>query len=269
MIKTTSLTIAFLLLLGSLFTGCSNHHVSEESASIEEVEKPDPVTYLATVMRDVIHHEDDPNVQIERMPENVLVDALGNPAPPSLKIILKNLPGNPPYCVHCRRLMKNDPDAFSPLPVPAGQINRGSPLMFCIPLDQCYLGERLTFRISETNGTIVKETMFCPKPMILKDNSGKVILEAALLSFKPSDFAYFIRIPALNEPVDFISTSGIEVLKHRLPLNEPVSIPYIPGTIGSDGGIAEVELRFVNDGSSYKMQLPWGTAVFTNHTSNK
>lgn len=44
---------------------------------------------------------------------------------------------------------------------------------------------------------------------------------------------------------------------------------YLPAVKGIEGGVSQIEIRFLKDGSSYKMEFPWGTALLGSSTGKK
>jgi len=43
---------------------------------------------------------------------------------------------------------------------------------------------------------------------------------------------------------------------------DSANINYMPAVKGVESGVSQIEIRFLKDGSSYKMQFPWGPALF-------
>lgn len=105
--------------------------------------------------------------------------------------------------------------------------------------------------------------------MILKDKSGKTILEAALLSIHNSLCSYLLHFPAQDEVVEFISTSGEETIKEIFPLHNSANMNYLPAVKGIEGGVSQIKIRFLKDGSSYKMEFPWGTTLLDSSADKK
>ena len=177
--------------------------------------------------------------------------------------------------MHSRRLLQEDPNAFLPRPLEQTLCNairsKNANIPFSVALfpHEFLPGERVTWRLSGTDGTTFKEATFCPRPMILKDKSGKIILEAALLSIHDSIFSYLLHFPAQDEVVEFISTSGEEIIKEILPLSHSANMNYLPAVKGIEGGVSQIEIRFLKDGSSYKMEFPWGTALLDSSADKK
>lgn len=251
---------------------------NEKPADLEEKEREDLFAYLDSIMKDVIDHKDDPSIEITRIQKNDFSEASPSDLQETFTYTLltfKDFPGKPPYSMHFRRLLQEDPNAF--LPRPLEQIflnamhNKNENIRFTVALfpHEFLPGERVTWRISGADGIAFKEATICPRPMIVKDKSGKIILEAALLSIHNSIFSYLIHIPAQDEVVEFISTSGEEVIKEILPLGQSANITYMPAVKGMESGVSQIEIRFLKDGSSYKMQCPWGTALLDYSTVKK
>lgn len=276
--------------LALLCTACSTHDASDTTsptvlqsnivqsnrnpADLDQKEIDKIFAYLDTIMKNVIVPENDPGIEICRVQKKASAEASSSDSEGSLSsdedlacisLIFRDLPGEPPYNLHCRRLLQEDPNAFLPRPLEQAFLNaiHSKNIPFSIVLvPQGFLpGERVTWRVSGTDGTASKEVTVCPRPMILKDKSGKTILEAALLSIYNPSLCYLIHLPAQDEVVEFISNSGEETLKQLLPLGESANVTLMPAIKGVDGGVSQIEVRFLKDRSSYKMQLPWGKAL--------
>lgn len=239
--------IQILISLSLFGTACSNYDSSqissptalqsnivlnnEKPANFEE--KENLYAYIDSIMRNVIEHENDPSIQITYIQKNDSPVASSSDSQEPLSCIFltfKDFPGNPPYSVHSRRLLQEDPNAFLPRPLEQTLCNaiysRNANIPFSIALfpHDFLPGERITWRLSGTDGTTFKEAIFCPRPMILKDKLGKIILEAALLSIHNSLCSYLLHFPAQDEVVEFISISGEETIKEILPLNHSANM---------------------------------------------
>lgn len=235
------------------------------------LENPDNLyAYTNSIMTDVIDHKSDSSIEITQFFKNDPTKTSSSDSSETIAYTLltfKDFPGNPPYNLHSRRLVQKNPNAFLPQPFQQQLCNSvrtknaNMPFSIAVSPDGFLPGERVTWRLSATDGTIFKEVTLCPRPMILKDKSGKIILEAALLSIHGSVFSYFLHFPALNEVVEITSTSGGEIMKEILPLTHAVNMNYMPAVKGLKSGVSQVEVRFVKDGSSYKMKFPWGSAL--------
>jgi len=269
-----------------LCTACSTYDVSQTSsttvlqsniiksdgnpADFEVKERENLFAYLDSIMIDVMDRKDDPSIGITRIQKKDFSETSSSDLQETLVYTLltfREFPGKPPYSIHYRRLFQEDPNAFFPIPLEQTLLNaihqkiENSPFSLALSPHEFLPGERVTWRLSGTDGTAFKEVTLCPRPMILKDESGKIILEAALLSINIPCLCYLIHIPSQDEIVEYISTSGEEIIKEILPLRHSVSINYMPEVKGVKGGVSQIEIRFLKDGSSYKMQFPWGTAL--------
>ena len=284
--------ILTLMCLSLLCTACSTYDSSQgftspalQSNSVLNNEIPanfeqeeNLYAYIDSIMRDVIEHKDDPSIQITHIQK---IDSPVASSPYSQEILscifltFKDFPGNPPYSLDSRRLLQENPNAFLPQLLEQTLCNaihsKNANIPFSIALSphDFLPGERITWRLSGTGGAVFKEATFYPRPMILKDKSNKTILEAALLSIHNSICSYLIHFPAQDEVVEFISTSGEEIIKEIFPLNNSANMNYLPAVKGTEGGISQIEVRFLKNGSYYNMEFPWGTALLDSSTDKK
>lgn len=278
-LKTSPILRITTLSLALLYTSCSDSGRSELSSAVlqsnrtqkpEELLDPNLFSYVDNILRDVtLPPKVVPGIEITRLQKNGSRD----PSPPDLVenlsatlVTFRELPGKAPYRVYARRLLQDDPNTFISMPFEQILLNTlhaknlGSAYTVTLPRQGFLPGERVTWQIQSADG-ITTEVTICPWPMILKDKSGQIVLEAALVTIHTPFLSYLLHIPAQEELVEFISRSEDETLRNILPLGQPVAMTHLPAVKGVKGGINHIELRFLNSGSSYKMDLPWGTAL--------
>ncbi len=261
-------SMAFVDYLISITGGTKNTEEIEQ-----ELSKFMPLTaYTASVIRNVLFPENDPMIEIKRFPENSASHDLEEGASKDnnqtyVLVNFKEFPGESPYGVYCRRILQRDPNAFLPCDFEQATLNAMcaqniKPSYGALVSSKGYLpGEQVTWRISSADGTSTKDVSFYPRPMVLKDHSGKTILKAALLTAIYPATTYFIHVPENEDLVECIATSGRDVIKKILPIGQSENQICIPQTGGALGGVAQFEMRFLKDGSSYKMEFPWGSAL--------
>src|SRR3989344_6346882 len=113
-------------------TACSIHATSQTSSAtvlqssiqsnknlkdLEEEKNENLFAYINSIMKDVMDHKDDPSIEITRIQENDCLQTSHSDSQETFTCIVltfKDFPGNPPYSVHSRRLLQEDPNAFLP-----------------------------------------------------------------------------------------------------------------------------------------------------------
>lgn len=255
----------------------------ESNKNCEEIERElsksmPSIAYVASIIRDVLFPENDPLIERKKISENPILDgsevsALIDNNEGYTFVFFNEFPMEGSYGLYYRRVVQQNPNIFLPCDYVKATLNSicsqninetyGINLPYGILVSsKGYLpGEQVTWRIISADGLRTKDVSFVPKPMILKDRLGKTILKAALLSINNPTTTYFVHVPASEDLVEVIATAGKEVRKKILPVGLSENFIYVPLPIEATGGVDYVEIRFLKDGSSYKMEFPWGSAL--------
>ncbi len=129
-------------------------------------------------------------------------------------------------------------------------------------------GEPITCRLATKDPKVYREISLCPRPLIVKKASGELLLKATLQKHPYEHTSYNIEIVGVkeNEYFKFCSKSDSETM--RKVLKGPIFMNYAPGVLGRKGGVAKLEISF-EDGTSYKIDFPWGIELFSYKNGKK
>jgi hypothetical protein len=176
-------------------------------------------------------------------------------------ILFHDIPGDPPYSFQQKRLLQPLADqyylyssALSPEKILDSK-NRNLPACLVVSTRGYLLGEKVTLRLSANDA--YREITFVPRPLFLKNATGKILAKFTLVSAEPVGTFYNMNICGVGEQekYKFISYSGKELLTNDH--QGPIEGGYGPGVIGQWRGIAKVVLQF-EDGSRHSIKIPWG-----------
>src|SRR5579863_8097415 len=100
-------------------------------------------------------------------------------------VLFYDIPGDPPYSFQQKRLVQQVPDHYYPSAGPSsenilGAKNRNRPTGFIVSARGFLPGEKITIRLNAKDA--YREVSFCPRPLLLKTETGKILAQAALLS---------------------------------------------------------------------------------------
>jgi len=219
-----------------------------------ESQKSSEMNYIeAIVFHTCVQEQNqDPSIQLVRSNDQKT---------PFSTIIFHDIPGKPPYRLEARRILQDDPNLFYEATDAQKTLNAIGELKLpfgVLLLQNAYLpGERVTWRISSDDGKVLKEATCCPNPKVVKNSSGKRIIEASLLSINRPDTVYMLLFPPMKGQREYIFTCGTKQSRGIISSEKLETTTFAPGTDGSAGGIAKIEIRLDNE--SYELELPWGT----------
>lgn len=285
--------VAAMLFSAFFVTSCASmrdHALSNHSVKNEEIiaEEPQlsarPNEVVQETNAEVAQKADSCNVKEDQSSSSqmsylneVIAHVLGKRQDPSIEfmsaeqlqqgfsaLVFNEIPGSPPYCVKTRRLLQEDTEVYLPAIEPQGVLNGldGTKVPFgvAMPTQEYLPGERVSWRICSSDGKILKEATCCPCPKIIRDASGKCLMEAALLAIdSPENTVYMLLFPAMKE-VEYIFTSGnrppSKGIIHAGKLRYTTFSPAIKDMLG---GMSKIEIHC--EGQSYQMELPWGNKL--------
>lgn len=250
--------VSSLVLIGSIFSYSMHLCADEEIAIANTSNQMQPQVTSKFYSAEAIYI----------IPRLKYLDA-ADPGFNKLVFTLNGYPKNTPIVADIKRLSSNDPNAFQPL------------FSFTILDDNSYLintqppqklneivvssrgflpGERVTYRFHTTDGSVNKEVSGIPAPLDYKDDSGKVVVRAELLSIDPT--AYALDFPQMNEGEEFeIKSSSLgETATATVNYTKEKPFHYSPSAGKAAGGVAVLEIK-VKSGDVYLMKMPWGTAL--------
>jgi hypothetical protein len=185
-------------------------------------------------------------------------------------ILFHDIPGDPPYSFQQKRLLQPNRNQYYPCGYAEENIlaskncNMPAPLMVS---SRGYLpGEKITIRLSGKDAH--KEIIFYPRPLLLKDKTGRVLAKVALLSAIPGQTHYDLDLSGIGkeEKYTLISHSGGEILSHNY--QGPIKLGISPEVVGKRSGFANIILR-MEDGTEYNTKLPWGNELLECKAGNK
>ncbi len=223
------------------------------SKASEEIHSPQ-ISYVDEIISHILGEEQDPSIEF--------IPAESSQNPFSL-LVFNDIPEKPPYRVETRRLLQDNFEIYIPAEEAQAVLNNlnGVKVPFAVMmLPQEYLpGEIVSWRICSSNGKILKEATCCPQPKVLKNASGELILEAALLSVCHPDTVYMLLFPPAKENIEYIFTAGTKQSKGVIPAGQLTYTTFAPEIKDLSGGIGTIEIQL--EGKSYKLDLAWGTKL--------
>ncbi|MBX9744503.1 MAG: hypothetical protein K2X08_04760, partial [Chlamydiales bacterium] len=180
-------------------------------------------------------------------------------------VIFNEIPGKPPHSLQEKRVFRLNPERFHPLPFPelADMLalkKQGTTFWFIVSARGYLPGEKVIWRLVSEHSKEFKEIAFYPRPLVLKKKSGEILAKASLL-FSLAVTTYRLDISGIQEEEVFKFLSASKHEKIRQVLKGPILMDISPDVIGSKGGIGEVTFS-LEDGSSHKVELPWGSELF-------
>lgn len=186
-------------------------------------------------------------------------------------VLFHDIPGNPPYLFEQKRLVQRIPNFYYPIPDPTSEVileskNRNKPTAMVVSARGYLPGEKITIRLSSKDA--YREVTFCPRPLLLKKESGELLVQATLVCADPGHTLYNLDICGVgkHEKYKLISHSKNEILSHNV--EGPVQCGISPEVVGEKKGIAKAILKFEN-GTSYSLELPWGYELLEYNRGNK
>ncbi len=254
--KKINILLTFLLLNGTLFASQKNEpaQLKIEEDLNDYIEKIDPNIEFLPLTPQLMA-----NLGIENAAQ---IDAGFS----KWLILFNEIPGEPPYQLQEKRILQFKRDTFRPLKgVPeSSEIAQAKKLNEPIRIgfsSRGYLpGEKVVLRLSSKDKTIFKEITICPRPLVLKKASGEILAKAFLSSHSPELTMYTVDVLGVKKEEEYkiISCSGKEKLQKVV--KGPISMGITPNVVGDKGGFGELKLC-LEDNSSYKLRLPWGSRL--------
>jgi hypothetical protein len=107
----------------------------------------------------------------------------------------------------------------------------------------------------------MKELALIPNPIDVKNSAGVPIIEAELISLKPTVYQIHVRGFNENEKFTLKSKTGPRITEVVETFAEDgVSLTYSPELKGKKGGESIVEIRR-QSGKKYSLKFPWGNRL--------
>lgn len=249
------------ILIAVLFGACAYGANQPVKTSAAENVKTDPVCDI----KDLMIECSDQTIRCEVLSSKLAVEGkelkkqLRDPGFLKCLISFHEIPGHSPYSI----LMKRGNGEFVPcsgredaMSLAVSKIMK-TPFFYLVSAKGFLPGEKVTFRLTSKDKDVFKEVSLYPRPLVLRKPSGELLFKATFASSLQDITMYNIEISGIDEKekFDFLSLSGKEKMNH--PLQGPVVMNYMPSVIGESGGVSQIFLNF-KDGSSYKVELPWG-----------
>lgn len=130
-----------------------------------------------------------------------------------------------------------------------------------IPSKNFLLGERFSCQFTSKDEKFKEILSFIPNPLISKNDSKTVSIEAELKTLIPACF-YSLKFDGFeeNEKLTLISTSGNEKIENSFKLKKGLEISYSPDVEGEKGGIGHVSFKR-KSGEIIQIDLPWGNQL--------
>lgn len=240
----------FLLMLGSL-NAEEKTLVTKPNSS----EKKIP-SYLKPIYRHLNGEKQDPSISFTEI-KDLQYGA-------SLLVIFEKIPGKAPYRLDYKRLIQDDPNQYVQAIEQQAVLNGVTTESFTpnfgvlMPLKNYLPGERVTWRISSADGKVLKKFTCCPNPLVIKNLSGDLLLEAALIS-PQHPTSYVLFFPPRTEDIEFIFTEGSEKTKGKILKGESRMIAFEPVHNSILGSISKIEL--ISKNKHYCLELPYGEQI--------
>lgn len=236
------------------------------STSIYSIENaPNPSTIQAGPQLKAKFHSAE---AIHILPKLQYLDA-NDPGFNKVLFTLEGYPKNKDISFEMKRLASKNPDVYQPIVVfsimdDGTYLTKTQPpqrLNAIIASSHGFLpGERVTYRFRTLDGTVDKEISGIPAPASFKDDHGKVVVRAEMVSVSPT--VYTIDFPQMKEGEEYelkATTLG-ETVTAKPKYTKSKPFHYSPSAGKSAGGEAIVEIK-VKSGDVYSLKLPWGTAL--------
>lgn len=122
-------------------------------------------------------------------------------------------------------------------------------------------GEKVDYRFVLSNGTVISEGFYVPRPIRAHSKNGSFSIEAQLVTVGPFT-RYEIFLPGLDdqEEAHLASICEDELLNSDFTYRTNQAVNYMPGVIGKEGGDARVKITR-QSGDSAVLRMLWGDAV--------
>ncbi len=177
-------------------------------------------------------------------------------------VLFHDFPGAPPYFFEQKRHLKPPPDHFSPCKGTSSEVileakKDNKPAGLLVSGRGFLPGEKITIRLSGQNG--YREITLFPRPLVMKNKSGKLLAKAELLCPIPGQTFYHVDFCGIEkeEKCKIVSQSAVGVFSYFV--HGPMESTISPEVIGQRGGVANLTIQF-EDGAYYSLKLPWGYA---------
>lgn len=121
-------------------------------------------------------------------------------------------------------------------------------------------GERSKLRCVASDGTLLAETSYIPKPLSTKSKKETFSVSAELLSFAPTSYLIKIEGVAEEEKLSVLTTSGKEVVEKDFVFSSKDAPVVFPGVQGKKGGKATIKITR-ESGDSANLALKWDSAI--------
>jgi hypothetical protein len=126
-------------------------------------------------------------------------------------------------------------------------------------------GEKIKYIVEEKTDKIGKAKFkskpleLTPNPLIVQSKDGATI-KANLGIYDPT--CYWINFSGFKEreQIEFVSSSSGESGRSLIRFDKPITMNYMPGVVGKNGGFAQIKIIRSN-GEELKLDLPWGSEL--------
>ena len=129
------------------------------------------------------------------------------------------------------------------------------------------LGERIHLRFATVEGDFCQEISLIPNPLIVRNHSKAVILEAELLDLEPA--LYAIRFPGVPEK-EIVTVQALFGNYATAPCKHEAAevLNFSPDAKDKPGGESELVVTRKH-GQQFRLSLPWGTRFYHYIEKNK
>ncbi len=201
-----------------------------------------------------------PEVRIEK----ATLDMLSNGCDEYI-LTFDDFPKNKDFIVSYSRAIQKDPGTYKQIDklriddqnfLTVNEVDKA--LIYpALPPEWLAQGERIKYRASLLDGTIISETSFIPYPITKKSKNGSFDVKAELTSLFPTTYQISYEGLKPDETIHICSISGSEMLNFDLSANIFI---HMPGILGKSGGISSLESSR-NSGDKVILQLKWGDEI--------
>lgn len=164
------------------------------------------------------------------------------------------------------RVIKGDPQAYRKVEqlriddTGCVEINGKKFLFYSLPSSGFAYGEKVKYRFELSDGTLLAEANYIPKPIRLASQEGTFFLEAVLVEMKPTTYCFYFNGLNENESLHLSSISDPEVIESDFMYHLNDATLFLPGVFGKNGGKAAVKI-IRQSGDTIVCSLPWGADI--------
>lgn len=132
---------------------------------------------------------------------------------------------------------------------------------FCVSSRGFLPGERISCHFTTEDGNFEKELDFIPNPIIAKNKSGTVFVEAELITPFPAFYQFTFVGFQEDEVILYRSVSGPEQIEKTIKLTKENMIVGSPDVLDQHEGVG-TSAFIRKTGEKLKLKLPWGIELF-------